>query len=168
MLEKIISGGQTGVDQAALYVANELRIPVGGWCPKDGLDENNVSILKKYPLVAIDQLSLQESINERTRRNIRDSDGTLIIVPKIPLPASIKDGTLLTLEHAKLMKKPYLIIEVNKYKDITAKVLEWTEENNIRTLNIAGPRESTCPGIYEESCKLLQFIFSNLKPRPKL
>lgn len=105
MIEKIISGGQTGVDQAGLAAAVELGISIGGWCPLNGLDENNISILKKYPLKEITHLSFEESVKERTKRNIIDADGTLIIVSKLPLLHNIKDGTLLTIEYCIAKKK---------------------------------------------------------------
>lgn len=81
MIEKIISGGQTGVDQAALLVATKLDIEVGGWCPKGGSDENGHCILEQYSLM---KEAKTTNPDERTRLNIEDSDGTLIIVPSIP------------------------------------------------------------------------------------
>lgn len=83
MIKKLVSGGQTGVDQAALSIASELGITIGGWCPKRGLDENGICILKKYPNL---QEATTSSPDERTKLNIMDSDGTLIIVPSWPLP----------------------------------------------------------------------------------
>jgi hypothetical protein len=78
MIEKIVSGGQTGVDQAALLIASELGIETGGWCPKGGLDENGDCILAKYACMKETPTSEPD---ERTKLNIQDSDGTLIIVP---------------------------------------------------------------------------------------
>lgn len=159
MIEKIVSGGQTGVDQAGLLIATEMGIEVGGWCPKGGLDENGTSMLNVYPL----KEATTTNPDERTKLNIRDSDGTLIIVPCIPLPDKIKDGTRLTIEHAIELKKPHLIIELDKKDDAANTVNEWVKENNIHVLNIAGPRESNSPGINKESCEIFREIFASLK-----
>ena len=107
MIEQVISGGQTGVDQAALSIAQEAGLTIGGWCPKGGLDANGVCILDTYPTL---KQTTTTDPNERTKLNIDDSDGTLIIVPRLPLPESIVDGTRLTIEYATQQKKPHLIM----------------------------------------------------------
>ena len=97
--------------------------------------------------------------------NIQDSDGTLIIVPSWPLPEKIKDGTLLTLQETKNLKKPYLIINLaNAYQDINV-VQEWIENYNIQILNIAGPRESSSPNIYQKTYEILFSMFNQMSPR---
>lgn len=161
MIEKIVSGGQTGVDQAALLTATELGIEIGGWCPKGGLDENSVCILDTYPSLKEATTAIPE---ERTMLNIRDSDGTLIIVPTLPLPDKIKDGTQLTIDHAIELKRPHLIISLDKKENAADALREWIDENNIRVLNIGGPRESNSPGINKESSELFQEMFAVLKP----
>ena len=159
MIEQIVSGGQTGVDQAVLLTASEFGIPVAGWCPKGGLDENNVSILHQHA-------SLREATTadpaERTKLNIRDSDGTLIIVPSLPLPQNIKDGTQLTIDEAHQTEKPYLIINLANKQDAAEKVQHWLEQHDIKILNVGGPRESSSPGIYEKTCELLQALLESL------
>ncbi|KTD08536.1 putative molybdenum carrier protein [Legionella jamestowniensis] len=157
MIEKIVSGGQTGVDQAALFVAKEMGIEIGGWCPKGGLDENNVNVLKQFPAL---KEATTNNPDERTLLNIRDSDGTLIIVPSWPLPERIKDGTRLTIKDTKLQKKPHLIINLNNKNEIVQTIQAWISEYAIRVLNIGGPRESNSPGIYQEACKLLRKVFA--------
>ena len=161
MIEKIVSGGQTGVDQAGLLIAEELNIPIGGWCPKGGLDENGVCVLETYP-------SLKEATtvdpNERTKLNIHDSDGTLIIVPCLPLPEKIQDGTLLTIADAKQQEKPHLIIRLTERDGAVGEIREWISRENIRVLNIAGPRESNSPGIHLRTCDLFRELFAELKP----
>ena len=97
MIKKIVTGGQTGVDQAALALATKTGIEVGGWCPKGGLDANGINIKTIYPML---EESSTSNPDERTRLNIDDSDGTLIIVPSMPIPASIVDGTRLTISYA--------------------------------------------------------------------
>jgi Circularly permutated YpsA SLOG family len=160
MIEKIVSGGQTGVDQAALLVASELGITVGGWCPKGGLDENKVCMLGKYPF----KEATTADPDEKTKLNIRDSDGTLIIVPTLPLPEKIKDGTILTIEDANRQQKPYLIIRLDQKENVVDTLKEWVDKHNISILNIGGPRESNSPGIHQESCELFRELFAALTP----
>ena len=143
-INKIISGGQTGVDRAALDVALKYNIRHGGWCPKGRLSENG-----KIPLFYNLQETCSSEYSERTKQNIIDSDATLIIVPKLPLPIEITDGTLLTIEICKKLNKLYLVIDVtiddeNSINDIKS----WIVDNNIKLLNIAGPRESQSNNIY--------------------
>ena len=165
MIEKIVSGGQTGVDQAVLLTASEFDIPIGGWCPKGGLDENSVCILERHPTL-IEAATTDP--NERTKLNIRDSDGTLIIVPCWPLPEKIKDGTRLTIEEAQFRGKPHLIVNLAEKHLAAENILQWVDQNNIHTLNVGGPRESSCPGIHQETCELFQELFASLKPRLQL
>jgi hypothetical protein len=164
-IKKIVSGGQTGVDQAALLAASELGIPIGGWCPLGGLDENGKSILDLYPLMQeVKNCSFDESIALHTKWNIRDSDGTLIIVPSLPLPANIRDETKLTIEQAIEQNKPYLILDLSN-KPTHIDIIEWINRNHISVLNIAGPRESNCPGIHDVSYILLRKIFEEFTHR---
>ncbi len=160
MIEKIVSGGQTGVDQAGLSIGDELKIPISGWCPKGGLDENGDCVLDRYP-------SLTEATtanpDERTMLNIRDSDGTLIIVPCLPLPEKIQDGTRLTIADAERQRKPHLIISLTEKDGIVEKIHEWISRENIHVLNIAGPRESNSPGIHIEARTLFRELFVELK-----
>ena len=163
MIEKVVSGGQTGVDQAALFIASQMGIPVDGWCPLDSLDENNESILKKYPLREITELAFEYSVAERTKRNLEDSDSTLIIVPLIPLPPNITDGTLLTIKYAMEKRKFYLLIAIND-ASASDQFCDWIKQYSIKTLNIAGPRKSSCKGIYNQTCELLQQFLLSLTP----
>lgn len=164
MVEKIVSGGQTGVDQAALHAAENMGIPIGGWCPRGGKDENGKSILNLYPFF---KESPTENPDERTRLNIEHSDGTLILVPELPIPSKIKDGTLLTIEYAKQKCKPTLIVAVNDFEKYHL-INQWVRENNIRVLNVAGPRESSWPGIYDSARQFFEGCFSALRMRSKL
>lgn len=155
MIEKIISGGQTGVDQAALKFAIDHNIPHGGWCPKGRKAENGI-IPKEFIL----RETSSEDYSERTRLNIRDSDGTLILVPKIPI--SITDGTLLTIEEVKKIQKPFLIIDLSENDPPRDKINDWVNENHIKTLNIAGPRESQSPGINQLCTTFFEYLFGDL------
>lgn len=155
-LRKIVSGGQTGVDRAALDAAIRLGIEYGGWCPKGRLDEKGMIPSGYSCLTEIegDFTCDQDNFNARTVKNIIDSDGTLIIVPSWPLPENIKDGTILTIEEIKRQDKPYYILNIEEL-DISD-CNNWIVESEIETLNIAGPRESTTPGIYDISLTVIE------------
>ncbi len=147
-VQKIISGGQTGVDRAALDVALELEIPCGGWCPAGRRAEDGV-LDKKYPL----QETESYRYDVRTRLNIAESDGTLIISP-----TPLTSGTALTRNFARKTDKPTLIISPNTL--FAAELIEpWLKEYRIAILNIAGPRESGQPGIYQQTTEILKEAF---------
>lgn len=145
---KIVSGGQTGVDRAALDAAIHLGITHGGWCPK-GRNAEDGMINEKY---ALSETSTSQ-YSERTKLNVRDSDGTLIFLAN---PAI--GGTDLTIKHAEKLKKPLLIVDLKNYS--IDELQCWIEKNNIRVLNVAGPRESQEPGIYDSVYNLLHKIFN--------
>jgi len=148
-VEKIISGGQTGVDRAALDFALERNIQCGGWCPKGRLAEDG-RIDSKYPL-AETKTSLYA---ERTRLNVKDGDGTLIIFSD-----EMGNGTIFTAEYARQIKKPLLIIKTGDH-DLKTTIWQWIEKHKIKVLNIAGPRESISPGIYLKTLEILKKVFS--------
>lgn len=162
---KIVSGGQTGVDRAALDIAIQLNIPHGGWCPKGRLAEDG-TIPVKYALTETNS----SEYSERTKLNIRDSDGTLILVPDALV--KISDGTQLTKQEVAEKNKPYLIIQLNQAGNIE-QIADWIKLNKIEILNIAGPRESTCPGIYQQCREFLESTLRSLtmtiaeNPRPR-
>lgn len=165
MIKEIVSGGQTGTDQAGLLVAHELGITIGGYCPKGGLDEEGMCILDRYPSLL--EASTPDP-DERTRLNIDHSDGTLIVVPSWPLPSRIKDGTNLTIHYAQEQDKPFFIINLAEQSGVIDDVQQWVREHHIEKLNIAGPRESNSPGIYEQSCGLFRELLPALKSYPKM
>ncbi len=146
----IVSGGQTGVDRAALDVALRLGIGCGGWCPKGRFAEDGV-LSSNYPL--------KETPNpvyaERTEWNVRDSDGTLILTWGPPA-----NGTAFTADMARKHNKPVLIIDLETKESSPQQVETWVLENGIRTLNVAGPRESKCPGIYQDASAFLEVLLS--------
>jgi hypothetical protein len=166
VLEKIVSGGQSGVDLAALDAAIAYDFEYGGYCPKGRINENG-KIPAKYSLLqemSGDFKNEQENYDSRTQFNIRYSDGTLIFIPKTPLPPHIKDGTLFTIAEVKRQKKLFLVIDLSQPQSINAGVIiHWIKENSIKILNIAGPRESNSPGIYQLSYNLLEVILTQLK-----
>lgn len=136
----IISGGQTGADRAALDFAIKNGIPHAGWCPRQRRAEDGV-IPARYSL----RETPSTHYSNRTARNIRDSDGTVVFSIK----ATITGGTRLTFELAKRLGKPVLHLSRDEAEAAAAgeKLRAFVEENRIRTLNVAGPRASQEPGI---------------------
>ncbi len=151
MIAKVISGGQTGVDRAALDVARELGIPCGGWCPKGRRAVDGV-IPAKYPLTE----SPTAAYSERTALNVRDADGTLIL-NKGPL----ESGTAYTAEVARKLSCACLVIDLGERFDAD-EILGWIEREGIRILNVAGPREEKCRGIYDLATDRLRVLFNRL------
>jgi len=156
----IISGGQSGVDRAALDVAIENNIAYRGWCPKGGWAEDKTTppgLLTEYSELKATESSLPK---ERTEKNIIDSDATLIILMSNDTELAVSNGTLLTKEFAVKHHKPYLIVNLSK-NNVIEEILTWiaTLHKNV-ALNIAGPRESEFPGIYNKAKKILSGIFS--------
>jgi hypothetical protein len=145
--EKIISGGQTGVDRGALDAAIALGIPHGGWCPRGRLAEDG-SIPDVYQLAETDL----PDYPQRTERNVLESDGTLILCHGAPV-----GGTELTRRLATRYGKPCLVANLDTYS--AADILAWLASANIRVLNVAGPRESQSPGIAAETQRLLVALF---------
>lgn len=146
--KRIVSGGQTGVDRAALDAAIELSIEHGGWCPagriaEDGLIPNRYALKetksREYPF--------------RTEQNITDSSATLILHE-----GKIKGGTLLTRRLCHKQGKPYHTVKIGLTMIDT--VREWLAIQTPEVLNIAGPRESSSPGIHSRCKEFLLHTFS--------
>ncbi|MCH8151695.1 MAG: putative molybdenum carrier protein [Planctomycetes bacterium] len=153
MIERIITGGQTGVDRAALDVAIKLDLPCGGWCPKGRASEQG-PIADVYPLT---ETPLADP-DQRTEFNVRDADGTLIIAH-----GELTGGTALTRDLAASLAKPFLVVD--PHDPLAAKTIAaWLSEQNVRILNVAGPRESRDPGIYERAGKLLHAVLGGDAP----
>ena len=137
-LRKIVSGGQTGVDRAALDAALAVGFPCGGWAPGDRSAEDGV-IPDRYPLVALPN----GGYRQRTRLTVSDSDGTAILYNE-----TLKGGTRLTRNLCALLKRPYVLINAAEMPDLIKaadKIVNFIEDNNIETLNVAGPRASGWP-----------------------
>ena len=148
LVEKIVSGGQTGVDQGALDVALELGIPCGGWCPAGRRAEYG-SIPNRYPL----QETASHNYNKRTTLNVQDSDATLILNR-----GELEGGTAYTLEVVRRLNKHYLVIDLES-PTACGEIQNWLKQNDVKVLNVAGPRESKCPGIQRRVCQLLAAVF---------
>jgi hypothetical protein len=134
----ILSGGQTGVDRGALDAALEVGVPCQGWCPEGRLAEDGV-IDQRYPLAELPG----GGYAERTSANVRDSDGTLVLVAGEP-----DDGTRLTIDEARRLEKSLLVVDIGRddAEQEIARIRAWIAANGIRRLNVAGPRESNAPG----------------------
>lgn len=132
-----MSGGQTGVDRAALDVARAAGVPCGGWCPRGRWAEDG-AIPADYPL----RETPESDPRRRTERNVRDSDATLILAR-----GALRGGTALTAGRARSQGRPLLVMDLDRDPD-PACVAAWLAQERVHTLNIAGPRESQSPGIY--------------------
>ncbi len=153
---KIVSGGQTGVDRAALDAAILLGIAHGGWCPRGRLAEDG-TIPEGYRLRQTETADYPQ----RTEKNVLDSDATLIVCHGRP-----SGGTLLSAQLARRHDKPLLVVDLDEIpaEDVArcrAALFEWLETNRVATLNVAGPRESQAQGIHQESFDLLTRIFGD-------
>jgi len=153
---KVISGGQTGVDRAALDAAIDLGIEVGGWCPRGRKALDGV-IPAKYPL----QETRGKSYQTRTKWNVRDSDSTLIICRDEPA-----GGTALTIKYCKQLGKPYEVYQLKAgeglyvgYPEDPRGIAYWLNTLNIEVLNVAGPREGKHCLIYQHAYSLLSELF---------
>ena len=151
-IPKIVSGGQTGVDRAALDVALELGVPCGGWCPKGRRAEDGPIDLC-YPL----RETSSRDYRVRTEKNVKEADGTLILTQGLA-----RGGTALTIHLAQKHRKPHLVVDLSAETG-PEKVRDWIDNNRIRVLNVAGPRETEHPGIHSQAVDFLRALFS----RPK-
>lgn len=148
LVHQIITGGQTGVDRAAMDFALEHDIPLGGWCPKGRTAEDGV-LDPKYPL----RETPSEQYVQRTQWNIRDSDGVLILAR-----GKIYGGTAVGVSQAQLLHKPVLIVDVTQPPDVSA-VRQWIHAHGISRLGVGGPRESHSLGIYQATKEFLNVLF---------
>ena len=150
--ETIVSGGQTGVDRAALDTAIKTGVNAGGWCPKGRLSEDG-RLSDIYPL----QETPSKVYTQRTEWNVRDSDGTLIITCEDQV---LTGGTAYTQKIARKLNKPCCIIclDSEDIPELINMVVSWAEKNSIKKLNVAGPRESGKPGVYVKTCGFLKSL----------
>ena len=131
---KIVSGGQTGVDRGALDAALAAQFPCGGWCP-EGRQSEDGRIPDNYPLLVLEG----SGYRQRTLKNVQDSDGTLILFTE-----SLTGGTKLTRDLCLREQKPFLVVDSAQVSvaDAIDGVGAFIVEQNIRILNVAGPRAS--------------------------
>ena len=151
MIEKLVSGGQTGADIAALDVALKHGFPHGGWCPK-GSRSLDGPIPDRYQLVE----TPSDSYLQRTEWNVRDSDGTVVFT----LAREATGGSLKTIGFAKKHGKPCIHIPRASYTYAPELVLlPFIAEHQIKVLNVAGSRESKEPGIHQWVMDVLDYVF---------
>lgn len=151
-ISRIVSGGQTGADRAALDVAHELGIDYGGWCPAGGWAEDfpePPGLLTAYPRMTA---TSDADPAVRTRLNVRDSDATLIVWDA----RTRSPGTQLTMAIAEELGRPLLVTT-----DDADAARVWLDGISAQVvLNVAGPRESHCPGTYARTVELLRAVLA--------
>jgi hypothetical protein len=154
MIAKLVSGGQTGVDRTALDVALELGIPCGGWCPK-GRKAEDGPIDARYLLTE----TPSASYSQRTRWNVRDADATLILSWGEPTT-----GTLLTVNACRAAGKQHRVIDLAAEANLAEaarSAREWVKANaGGAVLNVAGPRASKHPRVYETARSFLRAVLA--------
>lgn len=166
---RIRSGGQTGVDRAALDAAIAAGLDIAGWVPKGGWAEDMPDppgLLARYP-------ALKETVAAepaaRTAANIRDGAGTLVLLPTADFSAS--PGTALTMESARAQGKPHCVVALDDRASAKAardfiRMLRAggpARPAPMVDLNIAGPRESEASGVYAAAYVFLKEVFDGLK-----
>ena len=147
-IERVVSGGQTGVDRAALDVALALGIPCGGWCPRGRRAEDG-PLAPRYPL----QETPDAGYEQRTDWNVRDADATLVLAR-----GSLSGGTALTCARARVRGRPVRVVDLGEDPH-PRETRAWLEGEAVAVLNVAGPRESQRPGIYAAARAFLEALF---------
>lgn len=148
---RVLSGGQTGVDRAALDWALGRGIDHGGWCPRGRRAEDGV-IDPRYRLSE----TASADYSARTRRNVGAADATLVLNRGM-----LAGGTLHAVRHAARIGRPCLVVALDapdRHAEVN-RAREWWCALNARTLNVAGPRESGRPGIHAEALAFLDRVF---------
>jgi hypothetical protein len=150
MVERIISGGQTGADRGGLDAAMALGIPHGGSCPKGRRAEDG-EIPGRYRLREM----ASRDYRARTKQNVLDADGTVIFTPGQP-----SGGSALTASVAQASRKPFLHVDLDTLStnpvEVAQRFRAWLAEHTVRILNVAGARESKAPGIQGVVAQFLQ------------
>lgn len=145
---KIISGGQTGVDRAALDVALRHGVECGGWCPPRRLAEDG-TIAAHYPLLELPSAAYAD----RTRANVRDSDATVIFHS-----AELRGGTAETVRCCDELQRPHLCIDANTAdaRSAAESLAQFVRDRTACILNVAGPRASEWPAGYDYAARVLE------------
>ena len=151
---KIISGGQTGVDRAALDVALKNGIDCGGWCPAGRSDEFG-RIPAQYPLEEVEG----GGFTERTSQNVKDSNGTIIIYFR-----QLRGGTEQTVRFCVEQQRPHELIDASKIsvEDAARLVADFVRKRRIDILNVAGPRQSEWPEGYDYVFRALETFVNSI------
>jgi len=151
-IDCIISGGQTGVDRAALDFAMARGIDHGGWCPAGARAADGV-IDARYRL----RETASGGYRQRTRLNVQDSDGTLILYRQ-----SLEGGSRLTRDFAVRLGKPLLLFDLAcPWMDQGREWRAWLARERVCRLNVAGPSEGRCPGIHQQTLVFLTRLWDS-------
>ena len=153
MISKIVSGGQTGVDRAALDVALALGLLCGGWVPRGRRAEDG-RLPARYPM----REAASAGYPQRTRLNVRDSDATLILTRGEPA-----GGTAFTIACAERAGRACMVVDLaaaDLDRTAAAAVREWLRDHEVRVLNVAGPRESSAPRIASQVAAFLHAVLA--------
>ena len=154
-LIKIVSGGQTGVDQAGLIAAKKAGYETGGWAPHGWMTS-----VGPQPDLLRDHFGLKEhagGYKPRTVQNVEDSDATLVLAEDL---GSV--GTKLTIRTCELLEKPFFIVSL-PHEDSLASVVSWIGANSIEVLNIAGNRQTEHNNAYQLAIEVLDRVFASLR-----
>jgi hypothetical protein len=149
---RIVSGGQSGVDRAALDVAMRRGLVYSGWCPRGGWAEDfpePPGVLSQYPAL---RETPSRRPGQRTRWNVRDSDATLILAVS---GAALSRGTAFTVTCAVALARPHLVVDLDAGGGVHV-ARTWLAEVAPGTLNVAGPRETTSPGTYLAAVRFME------------
>ena len=151
LIDKIVSGGQTGADRASLDWALLRGVAHGGWCPKGRLAADG-PLPDHYLVRETDSAGYRQ----RTKLNVRDSDATLIFNT-----GALDGGTLQTVRFAQTLGKPYLVAQLDELAQESAmqQIRAWLTQGKFSVLNVAGPREEKRPGVYARVAVLLDACF---------
>jgi hypothetical protein len=151
---KIISGGQTGVDRAALDVALKNGIDCGGWCPAGRLDEFG-KIPDRYPVRELEH----GGFTERTLQNVKDADGTVIIYS-----GELSGGTEQTVGFCVEQQRPRQLIDASMISILEAVrlIADFVRKDKIDILNVAGPRQSEWPEGYDYAFRALEAFVNSI------
>ena len=153
---RIVSGGQTGVDRAALDAALAAGVPVGGWCPRGRLAEDG-PIADHYPLSE----TTGEDTGERTLLNVRDSDATLVLTSATP-----SGGTAGAVAAARDLGRPFLVLDPRR-PEAAEVAAGWIGSQGVSTLNVAGPRASEWSDGYAATYSLISELIRRLDESPE-
>jgi hypothetical protein len=157
-VRRIVSGGQTGVDRAALDLAFELGFDAGGWVPKGRLAEDG-ALPERYGMTE----TSNDDPAERTEWNVRDSDATLIITD-----GDLTGGSALTAEIAQRLGRPCFRVDLAEKtaSELVDEIVAWLAAGQHKVLNVAGPRLSEDPDIYDKACAVLRPVLIKAYARP--
>ena len=143
------------MDRAGLDAAQQAGIAIGGWCPKDRRATDGV-IPRRYPLTETES----RDYAVRTEWNVRDADATLILCS-----GDLLGGTRLAADFARQYDKPLLVVDLQQPYDHKV-VAAWLDRHAVLILNVAGPREESCPGSYILVKRFLDALFSARQRQP--